>query len=96
MATYFIALVKVKDAAKLQEYASAAGPTLVAAGGTVVTRGKVAAILAGRHDAQNCLIAKFPDTQAAKNWYNSPAYQALLGVREQAVDPTFFLIEEPT
>ena len=96
MAAYFIALVKVKDAAKLQEYATAAGPTLVAAGGTVVTRGKVAAVLAGQHNAQNCLIAKFVDASAVTNWYNSPAYQALIAVRDQALEPTFLVIEEPT
>ena len=96
MAAYLVALVKVKDAAKLQEYGAAAVPTLVAAGGTVVTRGKVAAVLAGQHNAENCLIAKFPDAQSAKNWYSSPAYQALIATRDQAVDPTFILIEEPT
>jgi uncharacterized protein (DUF1330 family) len=96
MAAYLIAHAKIKDQAKLQEYAAAAGPTLAAFGGAPVARGKVAAVLAGQHDGHTALVAKFPDVQSAKNWYNSPAYQALIPTRDQGMEPTFVLIEEPT
>jgi uncharacterized protein (DUF1330 family) len=96
MAAYLIAHAKIKDPAKLQEYAAAAGPTLAAFGGAPVARGKVAAVLAGQHQGDTTLIVKFPDVQSAKNWYNSPAYQALIAIRDQAIEPTFVLLEEPT
>ncbi len=95
MAAYLIAHVKIKDQAKLQEYSAAAGPTLAAFGGVPIARGKVAAVLAGQHQGDTALIAKFPDAQAAKNWYASPAYQALIATRDQGMEPTFVLIEEP-
>ena len=95
MAAYLIALVKVKDPTKLQEYGAAALPTLTAFGGTPVARGKVTAVLAGEHNATNSLIAKFPDADAARNWYNSAAYQALIPLRNLALEPTFIVIEEP-
>lgn len=96
MATYLIAHVKIKDPAKLQEYAAAAGPTFAPFGGAPVARGKVVSVLAGAHVGDTALIARFPDTAAARNWYDSPAYQALIPLRDQAVDATFVLLEEPT
>jgi hypothetical protein len=39
MAAYLIAFAKVKNANRIPEYSSAAGPTLRASGGSVVTRG---------------------------------------------------------
>lgn len=96
MAAYLIAHARIKEQAKFQEYAAAAGPTLSAFGGAPIARGKVAAVLVGQHQGDVALIVKFPDTQAAKNWYNSPAYQALIATRDQGLEPTFVLIEEPT
>jgi uncharacterized protein (DUF1330 family) len=53
-------------------------------------------VLAGQHNATNALIAKFPDADTAHKWYNSPAYQALIPLRDSALEPTFIVIEEPT
>ena len=95
MAAYLVAFAKVKNAARLPEYASAAGQTLAAAGGTVVTRGKVRALVGG-FAADTCLVVKFPDAAAVEAWYRSPQYQKLAPVRDEVMDPTFFLLEEPT
>ncbi len=96
MAAYLVVLAKIKNPEKQQEYSAAAGPTLAAAGGTPVARGKVKHILAGTCNADVALIAKFPDAAAAHAWYQSPAYQALIAVRDQAMEPTFVVFEEPT
>ena len=94
MAAYMIAHVTVKNPEKLQEYASQAGPTFAPFGGAPIARGKVVEVLTGAHAGHSALIAKFPDAQAARDWYNSPAYQALIPVRDEAIDATFVLIEE--
>ncbi len=96
MAAYLIAHVKIKDPAKLDEYSAAAGPTLAAFGGVPIARGKVVGVLAGQHQGDRALVAKFPDVESARNWYASPAYQALIPTRDQGMEPTFVLIEEPT
>ena len=96
MAAYFVGFAKVKDAAKAQEYSSKAGPTIGSAGGAVIGRGKLAGVLCGRLDATSCLIAKFPSVEVARNWYDSPAYQALVPLREEAFTATFVLIEDPS
>ena len=38
------------------------------------------------------MIIHFPDKDTALAWYNSPAYQALLDVREAALDCRFRLV----
>jgi uncharacterized protein (DUF1330 family) len=52
-------------------------------------------VLAGQHQGDIALIVKFPDADAARTWYNSPAYQSLIAQRDQGMEPTFVLIEEP-
>lgn len=96
MAAYLIAHVKVKDPAKMQEYGAQAGATFAAFGGAPMVRGKVVEVLAGAHGGQAALIAKFPDAKSAHDWYHSPAYQALIPLRDEAMEPTFVVIEEPT
>lgn len=96
MAAFLIAFAKIKDASRLQEYSAAAGPTLIAAGGSIVARGKLAATLAGSLSADSCLIVKFPSADAARAWYESPAYQALIPLRDQVMSPNFVVLEEPS
>lgn len=96
MAAYLVAFAKIKDASKLQEYSGAALPTIIAGGGSVVARGKVKETLAGNFDADSCLIVKFASAAAAHDWYQSPGYQALLGLRDEVMSPTFVVFEEPT
>ena len=94
MAAYLIAFAKIKDAGRMPEYASAAGPTLAAAGGTIVTRGKVRKLVGG-FGPDSCLIVKFADAAAVEAWYQSPAYQKLVPLRDEVMEPNFLVLEEP-
>lgn len=93
MPAYLIAFAKVKNAGRLPEYSTAAGPTVVAAGGTIVTRGKVRT-LTGSFAADACLVVKFADAAAVEAWYQSPAYQALIPLRDEVMEPNFLVLEE--
>lgn len=95
MSAYLIAFAKAKNAARIPEYSAAAGPTVVAAGGTIISRGKVKA-LAGSFNADTCLIVKFDNAAAIEAWYQSAAYQALIPLRDEVMDPNFLVLEEPT
>jgi uncharacterized protein (DUF1330 family) len=88
MAAYLIAFAKVKNANRIPEYSSAAGQTLGAAGGGVVTRGKA-------FSAYSCLIVKFKDAAAIEAWYGSREYQALIPLRDEVMDSNFLVLEEP-
>lgn len=94
MAAYLLAFAKVKNGSRVAEYSAAAGPTLAAVGAIIVTRGKTSS-LAGTFTADSCLVVKFNDVAALHAWYASPAYQALIPLRDEVLDPSFLVLEEP-
>ena len=81
MAAYFIAQYVVKDPKLYREYQMAAGPTIQASGGEVVVFDVAAEIVEGTPPGRHTVIVKFENTEAAKAWYGSPAYQAAVGKR---------------
>lgn len=95
MPAYLIAFAKAKNATRIPEYSAAAGPTVIAAGGTIVSRGKVRS-LAGSFHADTCLVVKFDSAAAIDAWYQSAAYQALLPLRDEVMEPNFLVLEEPS
>jgi uncharacterized protein (DUF1330 family) len=42
---------------------------------------------------EGCLIHRFPTTEEAENWYNSPKYQAALKHRMQGAEYRVFIVE---
>ena len=90
MSAYVVVHGTVKDADKMQEYGAGAGPTLAAHGGELVSRGP-SEVLAGASPHQLLVVLKFPSRQNALDWYNSAAYQAVIPIREQAMDAVFVL-----
>lgn len=86
MAAYFIAQYVVKDGALYQEYAAAAGPTVAAHGGELIAFDVAAETIEGSPPGPQTVIIKFESTEAASTWYNSDAYQAVLGKRLQATE----------
>jgi len=96
MTAFFVATSRIKDPQKYAEYGANAGATFAAFGGQLVVRGKAGDVLAGASDHQTIAVVRFPDTAAINGWYNSPAYQALIPLRDEAVDMTLVTYEEPT
>lgn len=82
---------KTKDAAKLESYnassRAAAAPDLELLAG----RGELQ-VLEGPHP-ESVVILRFPNTAAARNWYNSNAYQKALTYAKDAVDRRVLLVE---
>jgi uncharacterized protein (DUF1330 family) len=81
MAAYFIAQYVVQDPKLYREYQAAAGPTIQAAGGEVVAFDVAAETIEGTPPGPQTVIVKFESTEAAKAWYGSPGYQAVVGKR---------------
>lgn len=86
MAAYFIAQYLVKDPSLYQEYAAAAGPTIQAAGAELVAFDVAAQTVEGSPPGPQTVIIKFADTEAARAWYESPEYQAVVGKRLAATE----------
>ena len=96
MPAFFIATSKIKNPDKFAEYGTKAGKTLAAHGGKLLIKGKAAETLAGHTDHQAVGVICFDDMQALKTWYHSNDYQALIPLRDEAVDMTLTTYEVPT
>ncbi|MEQ8333789.1 DUF1330 domain-containing protein [Nisaea sp.] len=97
MTAFFVAVVAVKDPAKMQDYSKQAAETFKPFGGEMVMRGKAGAVLTGgdaNHQATG--IASFPSMQDLKAWYASDAYQAIIPLREEAADMTITAYDVPS
>ena len=81
MAAYFIAQYVVNDPKLYREYQGAAGPTIQAAGGELVSFDVAAETIEGKPPGPHTVIVRFESTEAAKAWYGSPEYQAVVGKR---------------
>ncbi len=86
MAAYFIAQYIVNDPAGYAEYQQGAGPTLAASGGELVAFDVAAQTVEGNPPGPQTVIIKFESTEAARAWYESDAYQAVVGKRLAATE----------
>ena len=84
MSACVIGHITVKDEEKWAQYRAQVPATLTPWGGELLFRGQLRSILAGQHGHTDTVIIRFPDPAAVDGWFNSPAYQALIPLREQA------------
>ncbi|MGR3659925.1 MAG: DUF1330 domain-containing protein [Paracoccaceae bacterium] len=95
MSAFFVANVEVLDREKFQEYSLKANETIVAFGGVRVIRGFKAEVFAGDTNDNAIGVFRFADAQAISDWYNSPEYQALIPLREEASNMSIVSFSEP-
>ncbi len=92
-----VALVVVearpKSPEKLAQYSAAAASTLANFGGEFVHRGKFVEALGGTATPHGLGIIRFESADAARRWYGSAEYQAIIPLREEAADMSFKLYD---
>ncbi|MDQ3058266.1 MAG: DUF1330 domain-containing protein [Pseudomonadota bacterium] len=86
MQAYVVGHITVKDPQKWAQYRSAVPATLAPWRAELVFRGQQAEKLAGELPHPDIVVIRFPDMAAVNGWYSSPAYQALVPLREQAAE----------
>jgi len=86
MAAYFVAQYVVQNPDLYKEYQQGAGPSIQASGGELIAFDIAAEVIEGSPPGPQTVILKFEDVQAAKAWYNSEAYQAVVGKRLESTD----------
>ena len=86
MAAYLIGHITVKDPDLWQEYTAGVQKSLGPFEADVVFRGQRAAVLAGEHSYEQCVVIKFSDQDSLQKWYNSDTYQALIPTRDKAAN----------
>jgi uncharacterized protein (DUF1330 family) len=90
---YAIGHITVKDPDKWAQYCSRVPATLAGWGGELVFRGNRIAVLGGEHPHTDTVVVRFPDAEALNAWFHSPAYQALIPLREHAADVVLIAYE---
>ena len=86
MAAYLVGHITVRAPDLWQVYITGVQKSLIPYAADVVFRGQRAAVLAGEHSYEQCVVIKFSDQDSLHEWYNSDTYQALIPTRDKAAD----------
>lgn len=90
MTAYVIVDTHIVDPDRFKEYAGQVSQTLEPYGGRFRVRGGAHETVEGDYRPARVVVIEFPDLQAAKAWYASPAYRDILPIRLQSSRTSFF------
>ena len=93
MAAYVIADVEIADAERYAEYSAQVPATLEPYEGRFLVRGGATEMVEGDWLPRRLVIIEFPSVDAARRWYASPEYQAILGIRHEAASARLILAD---
>lgn len=93
MAAICVGHIHVKNADAWEAYRSQVGATISQYGGQLLFRGQQQGVFSGKMPQENVVALQFESLEAAHRWHDSPEYQALLPIREQAADVTLVLYQ---
>jgi uncharacterized protein (DUF1330 family) len=93
MPAYVIAQMQVHDVETYRKYAMQVGPTVAPFGGRILLAADDAVVLEGTQPYRRIVIGEFPTVEAARQWYESPAYQAIQPLRAASSTGTVFITE---
>ena len=75
------------------EYVPLSGPSVEAAGGRYIARGGATEVLEGDRQPHRTVLIEFDSVEAAKTWYESPAYRIARAAREGAAVGSLIVVE---
>ncbi len=93
MPAYVIVDSKVINPEGLKPYAEKVRDTIAAHGGRPIVNGANITVMEGDWSPSRMVILQFDSVEAAKGWYNSPEYQAILPHRLDNTDDRFLIVE---
>ena len=83
---YVVGQITVRDTAKWAEYRAQVPGTLAPWKAEMLFRGSQVEVLAGEEPHADIVVIRFPSVAAVNGWYASPAYQALIPLRDEAAE----------
>jgi uncharacterized protein (DUF1330 family) len=89
---YFVAEIDVTDQAAMQRYGERVPETLAPFNHRYIVRGGKPQALEGE-PPRGVVVIAFDSVVRAKEWYESPAYRALIPLRQSASRSRIFLVE---
>ena len=95
MKAYVIATETVNDEATFARYRAEVPRTVEPFGGRFVVRGGDISVLEGEWKHPRLVVIEFPSRAAAQDWYNSPAYQKVIGLRLESTTGNLVIVDGP-
>ena len=83
----------MKNAEAWEEYRSRVDATIKQYSGELLFRGQQQRLLSGELSHEKVVALRFENIDAASKWHDSPEYQALIPIRDQAADVILVLYE---
>ena len=83
---FVVGQMTLKNEERWAEYRGQVLATLMPWRGELVFRGNQVKALSGECPHADIVVIRFPSLADADGWHNSPAYQALIPLRQEAAD----------
>ncbi|HWE46258.1 MAG TPA: DUF1330 domain-containing protein [Caulobacteraceae bacterium] len=93
MKGYVVAMVEVNDPAAYEAYRSRTADVIAQYGGRFIVRGGQVEVREGEFRRNRLVVLEFPSLDAARTFYDSPEYQAILPLRTRAAEADLLLVE---
>lgn len=91
---YVIFTETIADQKRYDAYAEKALPTIGEFGGRPLVIEDNPEVIEGQWHGTRTVVLEFDSVQAARDWYNSPDYQAIVGERHAAADANAVIVGE--
>ncbi len=95
MAAYVIVTETVSDQATFDAYRKQVPATLAPFSGKFLVRGGKVTIHEGKWPHPITVVIEFPSRAQAEGWYNSDAYQKIIGLRLKSSAGDFIIADGP-
>lgn len=92
MAAYVIAQMVVNDIDMYYEYAAQLAATVIPFKGKLLAA-NTAEVREGELPYPRTILGEFEDLETARAWYESDAYQQIIGLRQNATEGALFFVE---
>jgi uncharacterized protein (DUF1330 family) len=89
---YMIFTEDIRDDAGIGVYAQQAVPTVLQAGGRILVVDDACELVEGSWHGKRTVVLEFDSVEAARNWYGSPEYQGVVGLRHAAADSNAVIV----
>ena len=94
MPAYAVVNVReIVECPEMTEYRARVQATLDLHGGRFLVRGGELEVREGEWQPERLVVIEFPSIEHARAWYDSPEYQAIVGLRTRNSRTDFLLVE---
>jgi len=83
---YVIFTEVIRDQTGYDGYVQKALPTIMQQGGRPIVVHDNPEVIEGQWHGSRTVVLEFESVEAARNWYRSPEYQAIVGARHASAD----------